>query len=54
MELLDVQGPKNNIKAVGAYLRADGPFKGTYNYFSPDLLPYRRYGLQLNAETIPV
>jgi hypothetical protein len=25
-ELLRVQGPKNNIKAVGDYLRADVPF----------------------------
>jgi hypothetical protein len=28
MELLRVQGPKNNIKAVGDYLRADGLFEG--------------------------
>jgi hypothetical protein len=28
MELLHVQGPKNNIKAVGEYLHADGPFEG--------------------------
>jgi hypothetical protein len=28
MELLRVQGPKNNIKAEGDYLRADGPFEG--------------------------
>jgi hypothetical protein len=27
MELLHVQGPKSNIKAVGDYLRADGPFE---------------------------
>jgi predicted membrane-bound dolichyl-phosphate-mannose-protein mannosyltransferase len=28
IELLRVQGPKNNIEAVGDYLCADGPFLG--------------------------
>jgi hypothetical protein len=27
MELWHMQGPKSNIKAVGDYLRADGPFE---------------------------
>jgi hypothetical protein len=27
------QGPKITIKAVGDYLRADGPFKGINDYF---------------------
>jgi hypothetical protein len=36
MELLHVQGPKNNIKAIDVYLRADGPFQGKDDYFNPD------------------
>jgi hypothetical protein len=35
MELLHVQGPKNNSKAVGDYLRANEPFEGEDDYFSP-------------------
>jgi hypothetical protein len=37
MELLHVQGPKSNIKAVGDYFRADGPFEGKNGYSKPDL-----------------
>jgi hypothetical protein len=35
MEFLHVQGPKNNIEAVGDCLRADGPFDGKYDNFDP-------------------
>jgi hypothetical protein len=35
MELLHVQGPKNNIKAVADYLRADGPFEDKSGKFDP-------------------
>jgi hypothetical protein len=35
MELWHVQGPNNNIKAVGYYLRADGPFEGKNDNFEP-------------------
>jgi hypothetical protein len=35
MELLHVQGPKNNIEAVGDYLRADGPFERKNDNFDP-------------------
>jgi hypothetical protein len=34
MELLHVQEPKNNIEAVGDYLRADGPFEGKMVIFN--------------------
>jgi hypothetical protein len=35
MKLLRVQGPKNNIEALGDYLRADGPFEGKNDNFDP-------------------
>jgi hypothetical protein len=34
-ELLRVQEPKNNISAVGDYLRADGPFEDKNLHFDP-------------------
>jgi hypothetical protein len=37
MELLRVQGPKNNILAVGDYLHADGPFEEKNNNFDSAL-----------------
>jgi hypothetical protein len=33
--MLRVQEPKNNIQAVGYYLRADGPFEGKTDRFDP-------------------
>jgi hypothetical protein len=54
MELLRVQGPKNNIKAVGDYLRADVPFEDKNDYFDPVLNSKERYGVKLNVETVPV
>jgi hypothetical protein len=38
-ELLHVQGSINNIKAVGDYLRADGPVGGKKHYFNPASVP---------------
>jgi hypothetical protein len=35
MKLLHVQGPKNSIKALGGYLRADGPLEGKNNGANP-------------------
>jgi hypothetical protein len=35
MVLLHVQGLKNNIKAIGDYLSADGPFEVKIHYFDP-------------------
>jgi hypothetical protein len=34
-ELLRLQEPKNNTKAVGDYLRADGPFESKNDNFDP-------------------
>jgi hypothetical protein len=36
IKLSHVQGPENNIKEVGYYLRADGPFVGKDDYLDPD------------------
>jgi hypothetical protein len=44
MELLRVQGPKNDI-------RADGPFEGK-NDFDPFASSKERYGEQLNVEKV--
>jgi hypothetical protein len=52
MELLRVQGPKNNIQAVGDYLRADKPFEGENDTFDPVSSSKERYGVQLNAEKV--
>jgi hypothetical protein len=52
MELLRVQGPKNDILAVGDYLRADGPFEGKNDNFDPVLYSKERYEAQLNVETV--
>jgi hypothetical protein len=49
-ELLRVQGPKSNTKAVGDYLRADGPFDGKNDNFDPFLSYKERYGLQLDVD----
>jgi hypothetical protein len=38
-ELLRVQRPKNIIKEVGDYLRADVPFEGKNDNFDPFLRP---------------
>jgi hypothetical protein len=35
IDLWHMQGPNNKTKAVGDYLRADGPFEGKNNYFDP-------------------
>jgi hypothetical protein len=53
-ELLRVQEPKNNIQAVGDYLRADGPFEGKTDRFDPVLNFRERYGVQLNVEKVSV
>jgi hypothetical protein len=42
MELLHFQGPKNNILAVGDYLRADVPFEGKNDNFDPSSKFYRK------------
>jgi hypothetical protein len=42
-----VQGPKNNIKVVGDYLRADGPFDGKNDNFDHVSSIKERYGVQL-------
>jgi hypothetical protein len=54
MELLRVQGPKNNILAVGDYLRADGPFEIEIrnDNFDPVLSFKERYGVQLDVEAV--
>jgi hypothetical protein len=52
MELLPVQGSKNNILAVGDYLRADGPFEGKDDNFDPVSNSKERYGVQLHVETV--
>jgi hypothetical protein len=52
MELLRVQGPKNNILAVGDYLRADVPFESKNDNFDPVLSFKEIYGVQLNVETV--
>jgi hypothetical protein len=51
MEMLRVQGPQNNIQAVGDYLRADGPFEGKSDNFDPVLESKLIYGVQLNVES---
>jgi hypothetical protein len=50
MELLRVQEPKNNIKAVGDYLRANGPFESKNDNFDPVFSSKERYGVQPNVE----
>jgi hypothetical protein len=52
MELLRVQGPKNNIQAVSDYLRADVPFEGKNDNFDPVSSSEERYGVQLNVEPV--
>jgi hypothetical protein len=52
MELLRVQRPKNNIQAVGDYLRADVPFEGKNDNFDPVSTFKERYGVQLNVEKV--
>jgi hypothetical protein len=47
-----VQEPKNNIQAVGDYLRADGPFEGKTDNFDPVYSSKERYGVQLNVEKV--
>jgi hypothetical protein len=37
MELLHVQGPKNDITAAGDYLRANGPVESKGDYLKPIL-----------------
>jgi hypothetical protein len=51
MELLRAQGPQNNIKAAGDYLRTDGPFEGKSDNFDPVSSSKERYGVQLNVES---
>jgi hypothetical protein len=46
-----VQEHKNNIFAVGDYLRTDGPFKGKNDNFDPVASFKEVYGVQLNVET---
>jgi hypothetical protein len=52
MELLRVQEPKNNILAIGDYLRADGPFEGKNDNFEPVASSKERYEVQLNVELV--
>jgi hypothetical protein len=52
MDLLRVQGPKNNIEAVGDYLRADGPFEGKNDNFDPVPSFKERHGVNLNVEFV--
>jgi hypothetical protein len=52
MELLRGQVPKNNIKVVGDYLRADGPFESKNDNFDPVSTSKERYGVQLNVEKV--
>jgi hypothetical protein len=52
MELLHVKGPRNNIEAVGDYLRADGPFEGKNDNFDPVSSSRERYEEQLNIEIV--
>jgi hypothetical protein len=54
MELLHVQGPKNNIQAVGYYLRADGPFEGKKDNFDSISSSRERYGVKLNVDRVPM
>jgi hypothetical protein len=37
MELMNVEGPKNSIKAVGENLGEDGPLRCENDNFKPDL-----------------
>jgi hypothetical protein len=53
-ELFRVQEPKNNIQAVGDYLRADGPFEGKPDRFNPIPNSRERYGVQLNVGNVLV
>jgi hypothetical protein len=50
MKLLHVQGPENNIKALGDYLRMDGPYEGKDENFDFVLSSRERYGVQLNVK----
>jgi hypothetical protein len=50
--MLRVQEPKNNIQAVGDYLRADGPLEGKTDRFDSVPNSKERYVIQLNAETV--
>jgi hypothetical protein len=52
MELLHAQGPKNNIDAVGDYLRKDGPFEGKNYNFDPVPTSEEKYGVQLTIEIV--
>jgi hypothetical protein len=52
MELLRVQGPKNNILAVGDYLSADGLFQSKKDDFDPVPRSTERYGVGLHVEFI--
>jgi hypothetical protein len=52
MGLLRVQGPKNNILAVGEYLRADVPFEGKNDDFDSVPSSIERYVVQLNVENV--
>jgi hypothetical protein len=52
MELLRVQGPKNNIEVVGDYIRAHEPFEVKSNTFDSVPSSRERYGLQLNVEVV--
>jgi hypothetical protein len=54
MELLHVQGPKNNIEAVGDYLRAVGTFSGKDDYFETFQNFRGTYGEQLYEESMPM
>jgi hypothetical protein len=51
MELLHVPGPENNIKAIGDYLCADGPFEGNNDNFILVQSSEERYGVQLYVES---
>jgi hypothetical protein len=51
-ELLLVQGPKNNILAVGDYPCADVPFEGKNDNFDAVSSSKERYGVQINLETV--
>jgi hypothetical protein len=50
--LLHVQGSKNNIEAVGDYLRADVPFEGKNDNFDPVQSSTGKYKVQLYVESI--
>jgi hypothetical protein len=52
MKLLRVQGLKNNISAVGDYLRADGPFEGKNDNFDSVPSSKEKYGVQPNVKVV--